>query len=214
MNKIWRDVYGYEGLYQVSNYGEVKSLRNGKILKPSNNTFGYLSLNLWKNGEHTSVRVHRLVARAFPEICGDWFEGCEVGHRDCVRTNNNANNLYICTHKENCNNELTKINLSKVRSKENHPLWGKHHKESSIEKMKQYIKTEEHCKRISESKKGKINIKLRKPVIQFTLDGDVVNMFNSIKEASSETGIHPTGITMCCKGNHKHAGGFIWKYKH
>lgn len=80
--------------------------------------------------------------------------------------------------------------------------------------MKQYIKTEEHCKRISESKKGKINIKLRKPVIQFTLDGDVVNMFNSIKEASSETGIHPTDITMCCKGKRKHAGGFIWKYNH
>lgn len=56
--------------------------------------------------------MHRLVAKAFPEICGEWFEGCVVDHINTVKDDNRAVNLKVCTQKENCNNELTRKNIS------------------------------------------------------------------------------------------------------
>ena len=65
--EIWCPINGYEGLYEVSDQGRVKSLKFGKerILKPGRNTQGYLLVNLWKNGEHKWYLVHRFVAKTF-----------------------------------------------------------------------------------------------------------------------------------------------------
>ncbi len=78
MKEIWKDVAGYEGVYQVSNLGRVKSLdrtiphnkygsvrRNGKILKPFIDTYGYLKVRLCNDGTGRNEFVHRLVALAF-----------------------------------------------------------------------------------------------------------------------------------------------------
>ena len=119
--EIWRNIKGHEELYQVSNLGNVKSLNRyvkGKIyqnihFKPGNSksvipdSKGYFRVCLWKNNKRELKRIHHLVALAFPEICGEWFEGCEVDHINGNKTDNRAVNLRVCTHTENMNNPIT-----------------------------------------------------------------------------------------------------------
>ena len=101
MEETWKDIVGYEGLYQVSNLGRVKSLprknvTKEKILIGGNNGDGYIKVSL-SNKLHY---VHRLVAEAFiPKIEGKNF----VNHKDEVRSNNNVDNLEWCTNQENIN---------------------------------------------------------------------------------------------------------------
>lgn len=63
----WRDIKGYEGHYQISNYGRVKSSYMGKvkIVKPDLSTVGYLGIGLYKKGTYRRAKIHRLVAEAF-----------------------------------------------------------------------------------------------------------------------------------------------------
>ena len=97
----WKDIKGYEGLYQVSNYGRVKrKYNNGKIriLKPISTNNGYLRVSLSKNSVNNTYFVHRLVAQAFilnPE------NKPEVNHIDGDKTNNKIENLEWCTRSEN-----------------------------------------------------------------------------------------------------------------
>ena len=112
MNKEkWKDIKGYEGLYQVSNLGNIKSLNRTtnipnakriekeKILK-LNTRNGYYVINLRKNGKRISKQIHRLVAEAFiPNNDNKPF----VNHKDFNRLNNNIENLEWCTQKENVN---------------------------------------------------------------------------------------------------------------
>lgn len=107
MKEIWKDVAGYEGLYQVSNLGRVKSVKgvSERILKGGNDCHGYLCLNLWKNNQRIMFKIHRLVAQAFipnPE------NKPQVNHIDEDKTNNVDSNLEWCTAKEN-NNHGTRI---------------------------------------------------------------------------------------------------------
>ena len=108
LNEEWRNIKGYEGKYQISNYGRVKSIvRDGrkteKILKQTEQLYGYLQVVLSKNGKIKCFRVNRLVAFAFPEICGEWFEGAECNHINEIKTDNRAENLEWITHIENIN---------------------------------------------------------------------------------------------------------------
>lgn len=106
----WRDIDGYEGYYQVSNYGRVKSLprktRNGsckyeKILTPGNDKDGYKIVNLCKNtNKGKTYRVHKLVAKAFLENPDNLPE---INHKDENPANNMLDNLEWCTSKYNHN---------------------------------------------------------------------------------------------------------------
>ena len=110
MSELWKTVYGYENLYEVSNQGRVRSLprivsghrtfmRNGRILRPQERRHGYLSVWLYGNGSKKQVSVHRLVAEAFCER----RDGCdEVNHLNEDKQDNRAENLAWCTKKENC----------------------------------------------------------------------------------------------------------------
>lgn len=102
MEEIWKDKKDYEGLYQTSNLGRVKSFKFGKerILKPGTDKNGYLLVNLCKNGKVKTFKVHRLVAEAFlpnPDNLP------EVNHKDENKQNNVVSNLEWCDRKYNIN---------------------------------------------------------------------------------------------------------------
>ena len=100
--EVWKDVVGYEGLYQVSNLGRVKSLKYGKerILKSANIGRGYLKVNLWRNREQKQYLVHRLVGQSFIPNPNNLPE---INHRDEDKTNNKVVNLEWCSSKYNAN---------------------------------------------------------------------------------------------------------------
>ena len=126
--EIWKDYKDYEGLYQASNLGRVRSLdtyrkdRNGsvkfykgRILKPVTVGNGYLKVNLYKNNKQKPYYIHRLVAEVFipnPENLP------EVNHKDENKLNNNAENLEWCDREYNCNfgtrNERDALTKSKT----------------------------------------------------------------------------------------------------
>lgn len=97
LNEVWRDVAGYEGLYEVSSRGRVRGLKRGNVLKPALSG-GYLFVVLCKEGKRKDVYVHRLVATAF---CPRDTEDTEVNHLNEIKTDNRADNLEWCTRLEN-----------------------------------------------------------------------------------------------------------------
>ena len=135
--EIWKDIEGYEGLYQVSNKGRVKSLGNNKtrrekILQPSENHKGYLRISLYKNGKQKKFLVHRLVAEAFlpnpnnlPQVNHkiDDFEH---------RSDNRVENLEWCTAEYNNNYGTHNEKLSESKK-------GKKHKKHKKHKLKKQI---------------------------------------------------------------------------
>ena len=98
MQEQWKPVVGYEGLYEVSNLGNVRKSSTKKVRKPFLNRQGYARVDLWKDNKHISYTVHRLVAKAFlpnPDMKP------EVNHIDENRLNNRVDNLEWCTRLEN-----------------------------------------------------------------------------------------------------------------
>lgn len=108
-NEIWEDILGYEGFYQVSNMGRVRSLdrvtsngkrRIGKILKTRLDKDGYEFLNLSINGKRRIHKVHRLVLETFNPTDDS---SLEVNHINEIKDDNRLENLEWVTHKQNCN---------------------------------------------------------------------------------------------------------------
>lgn len=98
--EIWKDIKGFEGHYQVSNLGRVKSIkfRKERILKPAKVGSGYLQVDLRKNGEHNLCKVHRLVCKVFlpnPKNLP------QINHKDEDKTNNKVENLEWCDARYN-----------------------------------------------------------------------------------------------------------------
>lgn len=113
MKEIWKDIQGYEGLYQVSTLGRVKRVTTGRILKGSKDKDGYLMVRLSKNNIKSDKAIHRLVAQAFipnPE------NKLEVNHIDENKTNNSLYNLEWMTRKENINHGTRNERASKSNS--------------------------------------------------------------------------------------------------
>ena len=97
---IWKDISGYEGLYKVSNTGEIYSMRENKNLSLSKDRYGYEQIILYKNGESKTYKVHRLVALAFiPNP--DPIKYPIINHKDENKLNNNASNLEWCDYQYN-----------------------------------------------------------------------------------------------------------------
>lgn len=111
-NEIWKDVYGYEGLYQVSNLGIIKSLiynNTGKknILRPGVNTGGYYCVVLSKNRIKKMYTVHQLVAVCFLNHVPNGMN-LVINHKDFNKLNNHVDNLEIVTSRENSNRKHLK----------------------------------------------------------------------------------------------------------
>ena len=95
MSEIWADIKNYEGIYQISNKGNIKNIKRDKYLKPRLDKYGYLRVILCKKGTHyKNFQIHRLVAEAFipnPE------NKPQVDHINTIRTDNNVENLRTIT---------------------------------------------------------------------------------------------------------------------
>lgn len=101
MQEIYKDIVGYEGLYQVSNLGNVKSFhrnKDGTIIKLKTNKYGYNNINLCKKGNKKFILVHRLVATLF--IQNKLNKPC-VNHINGIKNDNRVQNLEWCTYSEN-----------------------------------------------------------------------------------------------------------------
>lgn len=180
--EIWKDIVGYEGLYQISNFGNVKSLRRyiqtrdgvlaylrEKIIRPSKDKNGYyFYVKLSNNGKQVKFYIHRLVATAFLEKP----EGKNyIDHINTDYLDNRAINLKWCTQKENQNNPLTKKHMSHSSLKER--PWE------------------------------------QKVISMYSQDGVKIRTFKSTMQAHKETGINNI-IRSVQKGIK--AGGYYWKY--
>lgn len=179
MKEIWKDIKSYEGLYQVSNIGRIKSLKRhiktyngGEYVRKEKiksirkiNTGGYSDVLLAKNGKNKTFVIHRLVAEAFiPNPQNLPY----INHKDEDKTNNCVENLEWCDPKYNANYG----NAIKKRVK------------------KMYVKVE-----------------------QYSIDGKLIKVWNSIREASEKLKIKNQSITRCCQGKRKTTGGYIWRYR-
>ncbi len=124
MQEIWRDIKGFEGVYQISNYGRLKSFkanRDGRVLSNKNSKGDYLAVVL-RNGEKCErhTRIHRLVAEAFMPLTS--YIEMEVHHKDENKQNNRIDNLEwihsTVHHKETLKNNPNMIKRMLDRNKE------------------------------------------------------------------------------------------------
>lgn len=126
MREIWKDIQGYEQLYQISNFGNVKRLhtekkqgtgnyeRMEKILSQRLNNKGYLIVDLYKNNKRKQLLVHRLVAIAFLHNPNNF--PC-VNHKDENPQNNHSDNLEWCSQKYNMNYGTCPYRIGRANSK-------------------------------------------------------------------------------------------------
>ena len=181
--EIWKDIRESEGLYQVSNFGRVKSLKRKvyagrgktrwqyeKIMSGNKtNGNGYKIVSLAKDGKSKNKYIHRLVAEAFLENPNNY--PC-INHKDENRGNNNVDNLEFCTYKYN-------VTYNKA-----------------------------HIKRGLRLR----NNKGSKKIYQLNEKNEIINEFPSIKEASRQLKISHQAISDCLRGMQKHSAGYKWKY--
>jgi hypothetical protein len=183
-NETWKDVIGYEGLYQASNLGRIRSfarINKWIVIKPVKTKFGYCKIQLHKKGEVKTFLTHRLVACAF--INNPLNKPC-IDHINGIKTDNSVNNLRWCDHSQNINNPLTikKLSSSKIGTK--CYLFGKFGKEHPISKR----------------------------IIMCDNKNDISKEYDSITMAANELGIMRQSISKVCRGVNKTANKLIFKY--
>lgn len=184
--EIWRDVKDYEGFYQVSNRGRVKSMdrieksksgwhrrRKGRLMN-QRVKLNYIKVNLSKYGVKKTCFVHRLVADAF--IINPKMKP-HVDHINTIKTDNHVSNLRWVTPKENARNEITKTRYSR-------PHLGK-------------VLSKSH---------------LAIKVDQYSLNMDFIKTWGSAKEAAMSVDCSTSNITDCIKGRIKKTHNYIFKY--
>lgn len=134
--EIWKDIEGYEGLYIVSDKGNVINIKNGGKIKRNANLKGYRIISLWKNGIGKMYRVHRLVAQAF--IPNPERKPC-IDHINGNRSDNRVENLRWVTNKENQNNPVTKNKFKNRKAKAHHEIQIEQVKNGVVIKIHQSI---------------------------------------------------------------------------
>lgn len=181
--EVWADIPGYEGLYQVSTYGRVRSLDHygyfgartvlykGKIVKPAVGTDGYYHVYLQNGkGNRKPISIHRIVAQVF---LSNPYGKREVNHKDENKLNNRVENLEWLTSKENANygtRNTRAINTKKERG-------------------------------------------LLKKVSMLDLDGNFLRDFDSTADAARWVGGKHSNICSCCNNKAKTAYGFKWQFE-
>lgn len=189
MEEIWKDIKDYEGLYQVSNLGRIKSLSRNvysiksnkfsrrtkeKILKQTTNYKGYQRILLNKNGIKKLFSVHRLVAETFIQ---NLENKPQVNHIDGNKQNNKVENLEWCTNIENM----------------------KHAWETGLRTNETIIHRTENDKRL-------------RRIQQYSLDNKFIKEYSFIGDVEKQFGFNHSNIIKCCKKERKTAYGYIWRY--
>lgn len=186
MEEIWKDIEGYEGLYQISNLGRIWTTKYKRFKNPTK-CKGYLQIGLSKNKKRKMYKVHRLVAIAFVSNPNN---KPYINHIDGNKSNNRADNLEWVTQSENVSHayktglktnckhtEDTKKKISESIKGKNHPMYGKTNELSP------------HAKKIICVTTGEI--------------------FGCIKTAAKLCKTQDYNIVRCCKGERKTAGKLL-----
>lgn len=195
MKEEWKDIAGYEGFYQVSNQGRVKSLdryvnaklgsemmKKGVLMKLQSSHKGYSTVILHKNCKSKTQQVHRLVAMAF---IPNPLNKPQVNHIDCDKKNNRPENLEWAAQDENMAHAVRNGIYSNFSGKQ-------------LEAARASIKI------ACEKHKIKVN--------QYSLKGELIKQYKSIAEAEKETGADNSKISMCCRGKRNKTKGYKWEY--
>ena len=187
MEEIWKDVKGFEGRYQVSNLGRVRSLdwhgHKGRMLKMKiSKRWGYFCLNLAHvDGYHKSVSVHRLVAIAFipnPDNLP------EVNHKD----ENKLNNVVCFNSDGSIDTERTNLEWC-----------------TGLYNLRYGTRVERMNKLVNEPR--------MRPVNQYDFDGELINTYPSIAEASNAIGVSTRTMSSICGKIGAHSThGYIFRY--
>lgn len=126
LNEEFKDINGYEGLYQVSNYGRIKSIRNNIILKTVPNTYGYPTVVLSNAKKKKTLTIHIAVAKAFIQ---NWEMKPTVNHKDGNKNNNIVENLEWATYSDQLKHSYTNHLREKPFGKLN-TMYGKYGKDN------------------------------------------------------------------------------------
>ena len=183
MEENWRDIEGYEGRYQVSDIGNVKSLNYknrgyAKVLSPKISNRGRMWVQLKCGGKIKNALIHRLVASAF--IPNENNEPL-VNHKDENPLNNRADNLEWCSASYN-----TKYSIDR------HP---------------------ERKRRVSNRIRPKgVPYKHKDPIVQFSKDGKEINRFPNIAYVCAMNDWKTSSVLQCCNGERRTAYGYIWRF--
>ncbi|AQZ46054.1 NUMOD4 domain-containing protein [Paenibacillus larvae] len=178
----WRDIPGYEGFYQINNIGQVYSCHTTRILSNYMASDGYLRANLSVRGKVKIKMVHVLVAQAFIPNPDNMPV---VNHIDGNKQNPNVNNLEWVSYSENTKHAFTN-GLAKISKK-----------------------ARENARRVAAENGARTT---KKAVIQYSLDGERIAEYESIKAACRATGANDGYLSMVCRRKKQTAAGFVWRY--
>lgn len=186
MEEVWKDIEGYEGLYQISNLGNIKSLKYNKTETEKKiklyNKRNYLQVALAQQGKIKWYSVHRLVAKAFIPNPNNY--PC-INHKDENKQNNCIDNLEWCTHKYNSNYGTIKERQSNIKK-------GRNTSQETRNKI-----GEANSKQVGQFKKG---------------TEELIQVFPSVINAAKQLGLKKQNISACCLNRLKSHGGYSWKY--
>lgn len=182
-DEIWKSVKGYENYYEISNYGNFRSLdrkiirsdgiiqlRKGQMITPVANQDGYLQVKLCRDGKYRAVRIHRLVAEAFIPNPNNLPE---INHKDCNRKNNHVDNLEWINHIDNV--QYSSNQEKYIHTGESNPNFGN-------KKLKEYYaKYPEEAKRVL-SRPGSQNG--RSKSVRMYKDNNCIKEFSYIGECA------------------------------